>query len=92
MPALASAIYLLCAATSLGCTTLLVRAYRRNRTALLLWSALGFVGLSVNNFFLFLDTVILPDVDLLIVRQLSALIALAVLLYGFIFEVDRGRA
>lgn len=88
MPALASVIYLLCAATSLGCTVLLVRAYLGNRTALLMWSALGFVGLSVNNLFLCLDTVIFPDIDLLAARHLSALAALAVLLYGFIFEVD----
>lgn len=88
MLSFASVIYLLCAATSLACTTLLIRAYVGNRTTLLLWSALGFVGLSINNLFLFLDTVILPDIDLLLIRQFSALGALAVLLYGFIWEVD----
>jgi hydrogenase/urease accessory protein HupE len=82
------AVYVLCAATCLGCTVLLIRAYARSRTALLLWSALGFVGLSINNLLLVLDLVFLPDVDLLIARQLAALSAVAVLLYGFIWKVD----
>lgn len=89
MAGFAWAIYLLCAGTCLGCTALLVRAYRRSRTPLLLWSALGFVGLSVNNLLLFVDIVLLPDdIDLSPLRTLSALAALAVLLYGFIWEVD----
>jgi hypothetical protein len=81
-------VYLLCVAGSLACTGLLVRSYLHTRTALLLWSAAGFVFLSANNFFLFLDLVVFPDIDFLIWRQLSALAAVAVLLYGFIWEVD----
>jgi hypothetical protein len=53
-----------------------------------LWSALCFIGLSVNNFFLFLDVVVLPDVNLLPMRQLSALLAIGVLLFGFIWESE----
>jgi hypothetical protein len=81
-------VYLMCVASALACTGLLIRSYARNRTALLLWSAIGFVGLSANNLFLFLDAVVFPDIDFLLARQLSALAAIAVLLYGFIWEVD----
>ncbi len=80
--------YLMCAASCLACTGLLVRSYLRNRTALLLWSALGFVCLSANNIFLVLDLVVFPDIDFLLYRNLAALAAIAVLLYGFIWEAD----
>lgn len=83
-----SAVYMLCVATCLACTIFLVRTYLRNRTTLLLWSALGFVGLSINNFLLFIDIVVFPEIDLMILRQLSAIIALSILLYAFIWEID----
>lgn len=81
-------VYLMCVASSLACTGLLIRSYVQNRTALLLWSALGFVALSFNNLFLFFDAVVFPDIDFLMARNLSSLAAIAVLLYGFIWEVD----
>lgn len=81
-------VYVLCLASSVACTGLLVRSYARNRTGLLLWSALGFVALSFNNLFLFFDLVLFPSIDFTLLRHLSALAAIAVLLYGFIWEVD----
>lgn len=81
-------VYLMCVASALACTALLIRSYLKTRTALLLWSAIGFVFLSLNNFFLFLDLVVFPDINFLIWRNLSALAAIAVLLYGFIWEAD----
>jgi hypothetical protein len=81
-------VYTLCLASSLACTGLLIRSYFRSGTALLLWCALGFIGLSINNFFLFLDTVVFLDIDFRIWRHVAAMAALAVLLYGFIWEVD----
>lgn len=81
-------VYLMCVASALACTGLLVRSYLKTRTALLLWSAIGFVFLSANNIFLLLDLVVFPDVDFLIWRNLSALAAIGVLLYGFIWETD----
>ena len=81
-------VYLMCVASALACTALLVRSYLKTRTALLLWSAIGFVFLSANNIFLLLDLVVFPDVDFLIWRNLSALAAIGVLLYGFIWETD----
>ena len=84
-----SLVYLLCMATSLVCLLLLIRAYRRSGIKLLLWSALCFVGLAFNNLLLFIDVVLLPTtLDLLPVRHLTALGAISVLLYGFIWESD----
>ena len=84
----AEAVYILCAMTSAACAMLLFRAFCRNRTRLLLWSSLCFVGLSINNALLFADKVILPTVDLSIWRMLSALLALCVLLYGLIWDSE----
>jgi hypothetical protein len=83
-----SAVYLLCAATSLFCMALLARSYLRSRSRLLLWSTLCFVGLAINNLVLFLDAVVFPGVDLLPVRHLSVLAGLGVLLYGFVWDAD----
>ena len=79
-------IYLLCVATSLLCAYLLARAYRRGRTKLLIWSALCFALLAVNNLVLAADVLLLPTIDLTLVRLLTSLAAVAVLLYGFIWE------
>jgi Family of unknown function (DUF5985) len=83
------AVYLLCLATSVACLVLLARSYARTRTRLLLWSALCFVALSLNNLLLFIDVIVLPtQVDLVPLRQITSLIAVSVLLYGFIWESD----
>ncbi|MBC6983532.1 hypothetical protein H8B08_17435 [Caulobacter sp. 17J80-11] len=70
------------------CAALLVRSYLRTRTRLLLWSALCFVLLALNNLFVVGDMILLPSVDLTLGRQLSALAAVCVLLYGFIWETE----
>jgi hypothetical protein len=83
-----AAVYLLCLLTSVGCAALLVRSWRRTRTRLLLWSALGFVLLAMNNLMLVLDLMVLPEVNLMPLRYGTSLGAVAVLLYGFIWEVE----
>jgi zinc transporter ZupT len=88
MRALPSAIYLLCFLTSFAVMLLLLRAFARSRSRLLLWSALSFIALAISNLFLFADVVLLPDIDLLPARQISALAAVGLLLYGFIWEID----
>jgi hypothetical protein len=79
-------IYLLCVATSLLCTYLLARAYRRSRTRLLIWSALCFALLALNNLVVAADVLLLPTIDLTALRLATSLAAVAVLLYGFIWE------
>jgi Family of unknown function (DUF5985) len=81
-----SLVYVLCFITSLVCLVMLFRSYLTTRNRMLLWSALCFVGLSINNLLLFLDVVVLPSVDLSVPRDVSAVIAVLVLLYGFITE------
>ena len=80
-------VYVLCALTSVLCAGLLIRAYRQNRSRLLLWSTLCFIGLALNNILLFVDLVVTgPDVDLSLLRSLTALGALATLVIGLVWE------
>jgi len=83
------AVYGLCLLTSAVCAALLVRSYGRSRQPLLLWSAACFTLLAINNLLVVLDMVVLPTADLSLARQLSSLAAVGVLIYGFIWEVDR---
>jgi len=83
-----TAVYVLCLLTSSLCAVLLLRAYGRTRTRLLLWTALSFVCLAVNNLFLVADMVVFPDVDLWWLRQAAGGAAIAVLLYGFVWEAE----
>ncbi len=83
---MAPAVYILGALTTFCCAVLLLRAYWRTRTKLLLWSGLCFAGLTISNLLVFLDLVILPDVDLYRWRLLAAAIAMLLLLYGLIWE------
>jgi hypothetical protein len=85
MPA---AVYLLCFATSVLCVVLLARSYLRGRSRLLLWTALGFVGLALNNLFLFVDLIVFPGSELIMLRHLSTVAAIAVLLYALIWETE----
>ena len=81
-------VYLLCAATSVTCAVLLLRAYRRQRTRLLLWSSLCFVLLALNNILLFVDLIVVPSaIDLSLWRSAVALAGVGVLLFGLIWEL-----
>jgi hypothetical protein len=84
---MAEAVYLLCAVTSVVCALMLFRGYRAQRTRLLFWSSLCFGGLALNNILTFLDLVIVPSVDLSLLRGLIALTAIVVLIYGLICEL-----
>ena len=80
-------VYVLCALTSVLCAGLLIRAYRGNRSRLLLWSTLCFVGLALNNILLFVDLVLTgPEVDLRLFRSLTAIGAMATLVIGLVGE------
>jgi hypothetical protein len=81
---MAEAVYLASALTSLVCAVLLLRGYRKSRTPLLFWSCLCFVGLVVNNVLLFVDLVMVPDLDLRLVRGGTALASVGLLLYGLV--------
>ncbi|MBA3502002.1 MAG: DUF5985 family protein [Myxococcota bacterium] len=83
---MAEAVYLLCALTSMFCAGLLWRSYRRQRTRLLMWSTACFVGLAINNILLFVDLVLVPDVNLSLARSGTALVAVALLVIGLTWE------
>jgi len=85
---MAEAVYLLCAATSSLCAVLLLRAYARTRTRLLLWSGLCFTGLALNNTLLVVDLIVVPDTDLSTWRLVPAVIGVALLLYGLVWESE----
>jgi hypothetical protein len=83
---LAIAVYSLCALTSIFCALLLLRAHGRRRLRLLLWSGVCFVGLALNNVLVLVDVLVFPGVDLSIIRTVPALLGIAVLLYGLVWE------
>lgn len=83
---MAEIVYVLCTLTSALCAYLLVRSYLRTRGRLLLWSTLCFVGLAINGVLLLVDLMIVPQVDLRLLRTGSALAALGVLVFGLIWE------
>jgi hypothetical protein len=84
-----SLVYGLCLVGSAACTFLLWHAWRQTRSRLLFWTALGFGLLAVNNLFLVADMVLFPDIELWPGRLFPSLAAVAVLLYGFIWEAER---
>ena len=82
-------IYSLCALTSLTCLVLLWRSYRLTGSRLLFWSALCFLLLTVNNVLLVVDKIIFPvEVDLSMWRLAAALAAVALLLFGLVWEEE----
>ena len=88
MPVIPAVVYLLCLATSLLCVVLLTRSYMRSGARLLFWCALSFCGVAGNNLLLFIDLVMVPAVDLSILRHSCTLMAIAVLLYGLVWEME----
>ncbi len=82
------AVYILGSLTTLACGVLLLRGYFRGANKLLLWSAICFLGLAVSNFLVFVDLVLLPNVDLYLWRLLVAAIAMTALMYGLIWESE----
>jgi hypothetical protein len=84
----AAIIYTLCALTALLCAVMLLMAYARSRYRLLLWSGLCFALLTLNNLLLVADKLIFPDVDLSLWRSMTVLVAMAVLLFGLIWDAE----
>ncbi len=81
-------IYALCAAAALACAVLLSRGYLRTRTRLLLWSAICFGCLTLNNVLVIVDLTLFPGTDLFVLRNLTVLLGISSLLYGLIWEAE----
>lgn len=74
--------------TSFACMVLLFKAHAASGVRLLLWSALCFTFLFLNNLLLFFDLVIFPEINLHAYRLVAALVGVLFLLYGFIVEAE----
>ncbi|MCP3136132.1 DUF5985 family protein [Pyxidicoccus xibeiensis] len=86
---MAEAVYILCALTAVACAVLLLRAWKRTQSRLLLWSGLCFAGLAVSNVLLFVDLVLLPtSIDLYLVRILATMSSAIILLYGLVWDAS----
>jgi hypothetical protein len=82
-------VYALCFATSGLCAFLLGRGFLRNRSRVLLWSASCFALLAVVHLLVIFDLVIYPTtIDLNPERLWLTLVAVTVLLFGFIWRED----
>jgi hypothetical protein len=77
-------VYVLCALTSMGCTLLLIGRYRKTRVDLLFWSAAAFFCFTITNILLFVDLVVIKDIDLGLWRNGFTFGGVIVLLYGLI--------
>ncbi len=83
-----TAVNTLCFVTSSACAFLLARNYARTKARLLLWSALCFVLLAANNLVVIIDLLVLQDVNLRLGRLVLSSVAVAVLLFGFIWDLE----
>lgn len=81
-------IYVLSAIACLVSAVLLWRGYRQSGARLLLWSALCFVGLFLNNAMLVVDTHVIATIDLALYRMLPALVGALLLVYGLVWDVE----
>jgi hypothetical protein len=70
------------------CAVLLLRAYLNVRQRLLLWSGLCFAGLTLSNLLIFVDLMMVPDINLYSIRLGVAAVSMLLLVYGLIFESD----
>ena len=83
---MAETVYLLCAVASLGCAALLMRSWSRTRSRLLLWCGLSFCCFAAGNVLLFIDLVLVPNIDLSIIRHSITLAGLGLMLFGLTWE------
>jgi len=71
------------------CALLLLRAYVKVKTRLLLWSGLCFAGLTVSNVLVFIDLALIgPHTSLYSLRLAVAAVSTLLLVYGLVFESE----
>ena len=86
---MAEFVLTLCALTSLACCGLLLRAYRRTGTRLLLWSGVAFTAFGAGNVLTFVDLIVIPQVSLIVARSAITLAGLLVLIAGLVVDTTR---
>ena len=88
---LSDLVYLLCFLAAAMCAALLVRQYRMVPSRVLLWSAACFGFLAMSNLLVVFDRLLLAESDFRTPRQILTLLAVSVLLFGFIWEAEQDR-
>jgi hypothetical protein len=71
------------------CAVLLLRAFVRVRSQLLLWCGLCFAGLTVSNALLIVDLYLVPDESFYPQRLLVAAVSMLAMVYGLIFHGEQ---
>jgi hypothetical protein len=82
-------VYSLCLVASALCAGLLFRAWRRDRSRLLLWTAAAFGFFALNNLALVLDMVVFIETPLWPLRLIPNFLGFGVLVCGFVWESER---
>lgn len=82
-------VYLLCFLAATLCAGLLVRRHLAAPTPVLLWSGACFVFLALSNLLVVIDQMVFLEMSLRIPRLVLTLVAVALLLYGFIWEAEK---
>jgi len=85
-----TAVYTLCFLTSSACAFLLARSYLRTQVRLLLWSALCFLFLALNNALVVVDLVLVTERSFGLPRLALSLAAVTVLLFGLTWDAQDG--
>ncbi|MEO8547798.1 MAG: DUF5985 family protein [Sphingomicrobium sp.] len=86
-----TAVYTLCFLTSSACSFLLARNYGRTRSRLLLWSALCFLFLGLNNLAVIVDLLLIPDMSFNLLRVALSIAGVSLLLFGLVWEAEENR-
>lgn len=79
-------VYILCAATSTLCAFMLLKSFVQTKTRLLLWSGICFSLLALANAVLYVDLLVIPQVDLSPLRNFLTAVGSIILLFGLIWE------
>jgi hypothetical protein len=74
--------------TALTCSILLYRGYRRSGARLLCWGAACFLGLAFESAAIFVDRIVLPEISLIVYRQVIAIVGIGLLIFGLIWETQ----
>jgi hypothetical protein len=79
------ATYVICTITSLASALLMLRSRRGSGGRLLLWGAVFFLGMALNNVALLLNALVKEDWS--VAPNIVMLVSVAALLYGLIWDV-----
>lgn len=83
---MAALVYILSTLTCGVCAYIQFRQFFKMRVKLLMWIAICFAGLTLNNALLIVDILLVPLTDFSISRLIVADFSVAILAVGFVWE------